>query len=483
MTIRIISFAPLALACLMAASVAFAQGQNVTFPIAELGGCASKEQCKMYCDEPANIAACVSFAEANGLMSPAEAAQARTFAEITGPGGCRGRECRAVCADPARRTECMAFAQEHGLMKSPPPQDLHIEEPGIDEDRAMRIVEERGGPGGCRTKDECHAFCNIESNVEMCLAFAAEHNLMPPQDLERARKMMAEGGPGGCRGVACRTYCENPDHAEECFAFAEAQGLIKPEEVERARKLMNVTGPGGCRGIECKRICEDPARHSECFEFAVQNGFISGEDAARMRSFMEERGPGGFEFAGPPEGQEGVVGPGGCQGHEECARYCSERPDECGGFGPMPAESRDFGQDRAMDMRGFEAPPGLPCTTPEECRALYDERRGTFQGEMHEGNFEHMRMPPEGPFPPEGYPGEHSGEFNAEHEQYRMQHDEHYRQYHQQYEGGDGYQEPYLPENYEHDSSAPAADEPTSHLPASNFVATVFSIVARLLGI
>src|SRR3989344_8812206 len=208
-------------------------------------------------------------------MSSEEAAQARKFAGQPGPGGCMGSECRRYCADATHREECVQFAKEHNLTPRgelrPNIRRPEIDEPQIDEERAMRVVEERGGPGGCKTKDECRAFCDAEGNMETCLAFAAEHNLMPPEELERARKMMTTGGPGGCRGMACRAYCENPDHAEVCLAFAEEQGFMPKEEVEKARKLMNATGPRGCRGIECKRRREDPAHQKKCLEVALED--------------------------------------------------------------------------------------------------------------------------------------------------------------------------------------------------------------------
>src|SRR3989338_8382274 len=136
-----------ALALFLAASVAFAQEQNIAFPVAELGGCESKEQCKAYCDNPAHIEACVSFAEAHGLMSSDEAAQARKFAGQTGPGGCMGSECRRYCADATHREECVQFAKEHNLTSPgglrPDIEHLEIDEPQIDEERAMKVVEEK----------------------------------------------------------------------------------------------------------------------------------------------------------------------------------------------------------------------------------------------------------------------------------------------------------------------------------------------------
>jgi len=402
---------------------AFAAEPNITFPISALGGCESKQECKTYCDDPSHIDACVSFAETNGLMTPGEAAQARAFAGQTGPGGCRGSECRAFCSDSAHRDECVAFAKEHNLTP-PSPQGPHIgpgevHEPEIDEDKAMRIVEAEGGPGGCRTKDECRAFCDIEGNIEECFAFAAEHGLMSSADLERARKMLSATGPGGCRGIECRAYCESAGHEEECLAFAEEQGFIPPEEAALARKLLSTTGPGGCRGPE------------------------------------------------------------------ECSRYCSEHPDECKGFGPPhsgsfePFDGRDFGERRALDERGFEIPPGIPCSTPEECRAFYEKNNGNFgPGAMPPLSPEFH--PPEGTFPPP--------------EGFRQEYEERYRSY---YEGGEGdfrefqMQEGYpMPSEYPSGSeyqappenTEPAPSEPSSRFPSSNFVASVLSAVAQFLG-
>ena len=485
---------------MLAASVALAQEPNITFPIAELGGCSSKEECKTYCDTPANAEKCLAFAEANGLMSREETAEARKFAGQTGPGGCMGSECRMYCSSAEHRDECYAFAKEHGLTPPAPPRP-NIREPQVDEDRAMRVVEEQGGPGGCRTKEECHTFCEREGNMEQCLAFAAEHGLMSAEDLEHARKMLAEGGPGGCKGMQCRDYCENPEHSEECLEFAERQGFIEPEEAEKARKLMNATGPGGCRGIECKSYCEDPTHRKDCFEFAVENDLISEEEAARVRQFMEG-GPEGF---GPPQGGEGFGGPGGCSGPEECRRYCTEHPEECQGFGPPPGDGRDFGQDRAIEMREFEIPPGAPCSTPEECRAHFESNPGEFRPMGPEG----MRPPIDGmQYRPQGFPEGYSGPYPQPGMEGEFRGDRPPGMYPPSPDGtylppgGENFQQPgtfvpspdgtYLPsgdyppptsggESYQ--PPPEPAREPTSQLPVSNLVASVFSIIAVLFGL
>lgn len=537
---KTISFSSFALALIFSASVALAQEPNITFPIDELGGCSSKEECKTYCDTPSNAERCVSFAEEYGLMSSEEAERARKFAGQTGPGGCMGSECRTYCSDTEHRDECVQFAKEHNLTPpgGMPPRmgEVDIDEPEIDEGRAMQVLQEQGGPGGCKTKDECHAFCEVEENMATCLAFAEEHNLMSQEDLARARNFVGKPGPGGCRGATCRAYCESPDHREECLAFAEENGFIKPEEAERARKLINATGPGGCRGEECRTYCEDRNHANECLRFAVENGFISEEEGERhlqnMQDMQRQDGPRDQNFSGP----------GGCQNEEECREYCEANPDECGKFEPPGGgEPNDFGQQRAIDERGFVIPPGKnlppgglptnrPCSSLAECRRLYEEHKEQFMGEVQggEGMQGEINSRPYGgdedrskmKFMP-GYSGENDerppfeGQYQGQFQGYKpmpgdmMQDDRQYQQnpppggpppmqYGQpsgEYRPSETYQSapstnfaPPPGEYHPPSDSAPPPSfegtrEPTSLSPAATFVAAVSVIFNQLLGL
>lgn len=458
----------------LAAGVALAQ-ENITFPIEELGGCASKEACRTYCDSVANAESCASFAETHGLVSAEEAEQIRTFAGQAGPGGCEGSECRAYCADSAHRDECIAFARAHGLTVPPSRAEIEsrtesetefepdIDEPSIDEERAMQIVETQGGPGGCRTMEECQTFCDAEGNMEICFAFAVEHKLMSQGEIERARAMMSQTGPGGCRGLECRTYCENPEHADACLAFAEEQGFMEPEEAEKARKLMNTTGPGGCRGMECQRYCEDANHQEECLDFALQQGFISAEEAGSVRQFMEHGGPGGcrtpeecerFCLRHPEECGvmlpdvnqnemheriENFTGPGGCEGPDECTRYCTEHPDACG-------RSVDIMMEEKYELQGDQLPYHPPEYEPPDTPADYQHQFDEQYNEQYR-------------------------------EQYQQQYEEQFRE---------GYEQQYETEWQEHtDYTEPSSEpvpEPTSVFPFSSLAAAVYFVVSTLLG-
>ena len=284
---------------ILGAGIALAQEPKISFPIAELGGCTSKDECKAYCDQPGNGPACLDFAEKNGLMSKAETAQARKFVGKAGPGGCMGNQCREYCSDPKNLSECRAFAQKNGLM---PPGGKRPEGPKIDpakEAEIIKKVQESGGPGGCRSKDECMAYCDEGSHMNECMAFAKENGLMKPEEIEQAKKMIEQTGPGGCRGRECRTYCEDESHATECLEFGEKQGLISKDEAERARQVhesFKEAGPGGCTDQEsCRSYCSDPANGQTCQEFAQQRGFGPPIDDARGRPFDSAQGK-------PPEG-------------------------------------------------------------------------------------------------------------------------------------------------------------------------------------
>ncbi len=170
---------------------------EVSYPVAELGNCADQTSCKAYCDKPANIDACLSFAEKNNLMSKDEIKVAKNF-------------------------------KSTGMT----------------------------GPGGCKGKDECSAYCNGPDHMDACIAFAEKNGMMSGSQLEEAKKVqgaIAKGiKPPACGGKdACNTYCSSSEHIAECVSFAEAAGMISKEEADKIKsegpgeKGGDRQGPGG----------------------------------------------------------------------------------------------------------------------------------------------------------------------------------------------------------------------------------------------
>lgn len=352
---------------LVAASAALAQDAasntapaepKISFPIAELGGCNSKDECKAYCDDSTNAERCLGFAESRGMMSKKEIETARKFIGQTGPGGCTGSACREYCNDKEHFAECRAFAEKNGLI---PPRGERPKGPTIDKDKeeaVTKLVEREGGPGGCKSKDACKAYCDDGAHVDECMDFAKKSGLMSDDQIEQVKKLMEQEGPGGCKGIACRDYCEDDSHAEECMAFAEQNGLMTKDERRTAQKFREAQrdgGPGGCKGSECRDYCDDPEHRQECRQFAEEHGLVP-QDRRERGQGQDDQGQDGQER---PEGRfEGAPGDGpmgDCGTPEECRAKFEASGREL----PVGQEVRDMKDDRRQE-RPFDTTQGKP---------------------------------------------------------------------------------------------------------------------------
>lgn len=338
-----------------------------TFPVAELGNCANEKECEAYCQKPENMGPCLDFAEENDLLPEEEIAIARKMlsaGETSGPGGCRGQaECEAYCDDISHIRECVTFAEEHDLM---PPEELEEARKVADAiDRGIQLPP-------CSSKTECDDVCRLPENMRACITFAKEAGLMPAGDLEEAEKVLAalEKGiqPPPCGGKdECDEYCALPENFETCITFAEAAGFMSAEEAAMVRRTGG-KGPGDCRGKDaCEAYCEDPAHGDECINFAIENGFMSAEEGEQAKKML----------AAGMNVMQG--GPGGCKGREECDAYCDDftHMTDCVDFaekaGMMSPE--DAARARRMAEKGINMMQGGPggCKGQEECEAFCNE--------------------------------------------------------------------------------------------------------------
>lgn len=295
--------------------VVLAQTPEISYPIIELGNCNNQTECKNFCDKPANMIPCVNFAEKNGLMSEEEATKAKAFAQagMKGPGGCAGKEeCEAFCDDSANMEACINFAKENGMMDKEEIQEA---------EKILKVIKEGSQlPGGCKNKKDCESYCDNPEHMEECLAFAEKAGFISGGELEEAKKAakaMASGikPPGNCRGKKeCDSYCSNPDNMEECLAFAEAAGFIPKEEVEMAKKMMPLMKagkmPGGCKGKdECEAYCGNESNMEECANFAMEAGLMKPEEVETFK-------------------KTGGKGPGDCKGKEQCEAFCNDQANQ-----------------------------------------------------------------------------------------------------------------------------------------------------------
>ncbi len=275
---------------------------GITFPVAELGNCGSKDTCRTYCNDPAHMDACIAFARDHGLMNQEEAERATSFkrklAEGSGPGGCTTpSECETFCRDIANINTCIAFAEQHGL------KDRHVEE-----SKKIQAYLQSGGkmPGGCTNQQTCEVYCGDFSHAEECFNFAKRAGIgqggpdergdalgedrfrrgPPPEQFQKFLELAKNGEtPGGCASKdACERYCQEPGRRDECVAFGVKAGFIKPEEVERIKSIGVQGGPGGCNSPEsCGAYCNDPVNQEACFTFAEEHGLIPPEELKRAK--------------------------------------------------------------------------------------------------------------------------------------------------------------------------------------------------------
>lgn len=281
---------------------------GVTFPVTELGNCASVSECRTYCEDQTHKDACVTFAKKKGFYQETEIDPKRETlmqAAKTELGCSSEQSCKEMCRLETNFEKCRAFAEKNGLESGPKnPGDKKIME------KAKEIL-------GCDSPESCKAICEQEANREKCSEFAKQTGL------EGGKKRV---GPGGCNSEdSCKEYCEkNP---EECKKFGGG-----PSSEDKNRK-----GPGGCDSEEsCKKYCDE--HPDEC------------------KNENREKG----KDNGPREGKFAQPGPGGCDSEESCKKYCEEHPNECG--------NKDRQNNPGIEQRNGPPPEDYCRTHPDECR-------------------------------------------------------------------------------------------------------------------
>ncbi len=318
------------------------------------GGCKGQE-CHDFCEKPENQLTCVNFAEQNGFMKHEDAERARKFAGKTGPGGCTGQECQKYCQVASHQAECLQFAKENGLISNE------------EADQAEQFLKE-GGPGGCKTQEECEKYC--QENSKECFDFAKEKGLIKPEDeenfnvVQKLQETVKEsGGPGGCKTPdECKTYCMDENHVEECVAFASAHGGVSEEKAREMLKKFTEQKFEGQDNFNQDQEEQDRVEKFEEFKELEQNF----------------RGPGQFEENDNEQSQgKRFVGPGGCASPDECIQYCSQHQEECFSFKGQGQPTNGPPQIRAGITHQLDPKEYEKCkNNPEECRQKYFREQG-----------------------------------------------------------------------------------------------------------
>lgn len=279
---------------------------KLIYPIMELGGCKDRADCKIYCDDSANMSACVSYAEKNNLFSQEDLQVAKKFVATggKGPGNCNGKEeCQTFCDDKVNIDECVSYAENNGLMSE---QDLQKAK------KVQSAIKKGVKFPACKNKKECDTYCEESSHMEECITFAKEAGFLSDKELENTGKVltaMKQGvNPPACKGKeACDIYCAEEDHADECINFAIASGLVTSEKAKIIKETGG-KGPGGCKNkTECDSYCSISDNKETCFNFALKNNLISQEEFDKIK----QNGTGPGNGAGQGQGGPGQgTGPG-----------------------------------------------------------------------------------------------------------------------------------------------------------------------------
>jgi len=295
-------------------------GDNIQYPVKELGNCKDKDSCKIYCDKLENTKICLIFAEKNNLMSEEEIRMAKSLEGVgsRGPGGCKTKNsCEEYCNSIDNISECISFAEKNNLIS------------GKELEKAKKVKNaiERGvKPPACGNKKACDQYCENSNHMEECINFGIEAGFMEGKELEDAQKMLVaiKKGikPPNCRGKEeCDKYCGDPNNMEECMNFAKEAGFMTEQEKADSEKMLRAlkkgVKPPNCRGKEeCDKYCQEKEHFEECTSFAEAAGFMTSEEATMAR-------------------KTGGKGPGGCKGKEECEAFCNnpDNQETCFNFG------------------------------------------------------------------------------------------------------------------------------------------------------
>ncbi len=338
------------------------------YPIPDLGYCRDAKECYLYCEIPEHKAACWSYgkyrvgSDVLGVttMSEKEKQYMRDKAKeygITFPiadlGGCAGpQECRDFCEQPANHQTCMDFAKKKGFHKEMERSD------GMDPGKRDELLQQAKTELGCTSMESCSKVC--ENNQSRCEAFARKHGVYhePPESrgrysAEEKMQLMEKAKTDlGCASMdECRATCEKDP--QRCMDFAKKHGFHKEsgqsqqyqyrsgeyQEETAGRTSPNYGiqrfGKGGCDSEEsCKKYCQE--HPDECpgyrgYERASEGG---------LRDQQYQREPGSY------------AGPSGCRTEVECKNWCEAHPDKCPGF--AEGKAREDAATRDYERRKHE---------------------------------------------------------------------------------------------------------------------------------
>lgn len=190
------------------------QKYSVSFPVLELGNCASLSECRTYCEDPLNHTSCINFARKKGFYKEEGKAFKNAVLNYAKQElGCDSEStCQTFCGQQTNWEKCGDFANKHKVSGG------QVEDPGKAE-----ILSKAKEFLGCSSYDSCKGFCIKEENRQKCDDFAKFIGL---------RGGVEKRGPGGCTSLeSCRKFCSDPVNYKLCSSYASSLGqkFIPPQ--------------------------------------------------------------------------------------------------------------------------------------------------------------------------------------------------------------------------------------------------------------
>ncbi|MFA5173116.1 MAG: hypothetical protein WC435_01800 [Candidatus Paceibacterota bacterium] len=197
------------------------------------GQCKTKEECDAYCNDESHAEECADFSLKAGFMTQEEAAMFKKT-KGQGPGNCKGKEeCDAFCNVPENQTACFEFGKKYGM---------------ISEEQLKEMEEGKARLKEGLEKAPAEAVSCIQSIVgSENFEKIKTGEVLPPRELgEKMRECFEKNvppGPGGCKSKEeCDAFCSDSANQEACFGFAEKQGLISEEQLKEMRQSREQNG-------------------------------------------------------------------------------------------------------------------------------------------------------------------------------------------------------------------------------------------------
>ncbi len=313
-----------------------AKTHGITFPVAELGNCATPQDCFAYCDKPDNQNTCFAFAKQKNLLKESDVNLPPPSEILTSAKtelGCTSREsCKTLCENSQNIEKCRNFAQKHKLNR--PSENNQNQGPPPEE-----ILKKAQIQLGCSSEKECQSFCTDPSNSSKCLEFARNNQLLDPQkeqEIEKLEtkkiKMMDDAKKDlGCDSrESCSAFCSQPQNSQKCAQLYKKQ----THEEDNQPKSQN-TKP--CASDEeCRNYCQ--SHPGECPGFQdKKNGELKSTSSIPKKS------------AGQSSGD--FIGPTGCKTQGECQDYCQKHPKECPNF-PISTPTQNISEQKNPSQTG-----------------------------------------------------------------------------------------------------------------------------------